>query len=270
MSTDLRPAAVAGTFYPAHPTRLQDEVDALMRAASVAPCDEGRPPKALIVPHAGYVYSGPIAARAYVRLVPFADHITRVVIAGPAHRLHFQGVALPEASAFETPLGVVPVDAEAAAQIPGVPRLAAAHAREHALEVQLPFLIRVLPRFTVVPLVVGDAGGSLVAAVLEALWGGPETLIVVSSDLSHYLPYEEARRADGETADRITALTDQPIRHDQACGATPVNGLLACARRRGMSVERIDVRSSGDTAGSREEVVGYGAFAFYEEGSHGD
>lgn len=236
MPSDLRPAAVAGSFYPAEPHRLQPEVDELLRAAAAGRPTTSRPPKALIVPHAGYMYSGPIAASAYARLIPYADRIQRVVLVGPSHRVYFAGVALPEASAFETPLGVVSVDTEATALIADVPRLAAPHAREHALEVQLPFLQRVLSRFAIVPLLAGEAAGEMVAAVLDALWGGPETLIVISSDLSHYLPYETARRLDADTADRIVNLTETPLRHDQACGATPVNGLLICARRLGMRV----------------------------------
>lgn len=265
MPLELRPAAVAGSFYPASRQRLLAEVDELLRDAAAAPAvPTPRPPKALIVPHAGYRYSGPVAARAYVRLLPFAERVRRVVLIGPSHRVYFQGLALPEATAFDTPLGAVPVDAEAA-RAAGVPRIAAAHAQEHSLEVELPFLVRVLPRFALVPLVAGEASGEEVAAVLDTLWGGPETLVVVSSDLSHYLPYERARRVDATTAERILALTETPLHHDQACGATPVNGLLICARERRLRVEQIDLRNSGDTAGSCEQVVGYGAFAFYEE-----
>lgn len=264
MISELRPAAVAGTFYPAAPRLLRTEVDALLAAAPVA-ADPHVAPKALIVPHAGYRYSGPIAATAYARLRPFANQYRRVVIAGPSHRAYFQGVALPEAAAFETPFGTVPVDTEAAAQIPGALRLEAAHAREHALEVQLPFLSRVLSRFAIVPIVAGDAKGGDVAQVLDALWGGPETLIVVSSDLSHYLPYDEAKRIDEGTAQQIDTLSPLPLHHDQACGATPVNGLLIVARRRGLRVERLDVRNSGDTSGARDQVVGYASFALYEE-----
>lgn len=261
-SLDHRPAAVAGTFYPAVPRHLEGEVDELLRHAGAPP---GRPPKALIVPHAGYRYSGPVAASAYACLRPWAERIHRVVLAGPAHRAYFVGLALPEASVFETPLGPVEVDEEALARIPGVARSARAHAREHSLEVQLPFLMRVLPRFKIVPLVVGDAGGEEVAAVFDALWGGPETLIVVSSDLSHYLPYDVGRRRDEATARHIVELVPAPVDHEEACGATPVNGLIVSARRRGLAPALLDLRSSGDTAGDRAEVVGYGAFAFYEE-----
>lgn len=264
MTIALRPAAVAGTFYPASPPELLADVDALLRGAARPALR--RPPKALIVPHAGYPYSGPIAAGAYARLEPFAAGYRRVVLIGPSHRVYFTGLALPEAGAFATPLGPVEVDAEAvrvARDLAGVPVSAPAHAREHALEVQLPFLMRVLPRFTIVPLVAGEASAEEVAAVLDVLWGGPETLIVVSSDLSHYLPYDDARRLDAATAEEILSLG--PLRHEQACGATPVNGLLAVARRRSLSPVLVDLRSSGDTAGSHDQVVGYGAFAFYED-----
>ncbi|MFT3764541.1 MAG: AmmeMemoRadiSam system protein B [Minicystis sp.] len=266
MPTDLRPAAVAGTFYPASPRDLGARVDALLHeaAASARPAAL-RQPKALIVPHAGYEYSGPVAASAYARLLPFADRIHRVVLLGPSHRVYLSGLALPEAAAFATPLGAVPLDAGAAALVPGVPRIARPHAREHALEVELPFLVRVLPRFSLVPIVVGDAEPEEVAAVLDALWDGPETLIVISSDLSHYLPYAEARRVDQETANRIAALSEVPLHHEQACGATPVNGLILAARRRGLQPELLDLRSSGDTEGMRDQVVGYAAFAFHED-----
>ena len=263
MDPEVRPAAVSGTFYDASPQRLRAEVEALLHAA--APSSTGPAPKALIVPHAGVRYSGPVAASAYARLAPFASRYRRVVLLGPSHRAYFHGLALPVASAFETPLGVVPVDVDALARIPGVPRLEAPHAREHSLEVQLPFLVCALGAFAIVPLVVGEARGDDVAEVIEALWGGPETLIVVSSDLSHYLPYAEAKRVDGETARRIEALSEPPILHDEACGATPVNGMMIVARRRALRVTRLDLRNSGDTAGGRDGVVGYGAFALSEE-----
>jgi len=260
----VRPAAVAGTFYPGTPSRLQKEVDDLLDHAKVG---SDPAPKALIVPHAGYIYSGPIAARAYARLRPAADRITRVVLLGPAHRAYVDGLALPEANVFDTPLGPVEIDAEPAAALPGVVRSAIAHAREHSLEVQLPFLQRILRRFRLIPFAVGDARPEIVANVIEALWGGPETAVLVSSDLSHYLPYDVGREIDQETADRIVGLSPHLIDHDHACGATPINGLLAVARRRHLRAELIDRRSSGDTAGDKSAVVGYGAFAFHEEGA---
>lgn len=263
----VRPAAVAGMFYPASPIDLRADVDALLGAAS-APA--ARAPKALIVPHAGYVYSGPVAANAYAAIRSLAGKIRRVVLLGPSHRVYFTGMALPEADAFETPLGDVPLDQAALDLIPWVPRIEDAHLKEHSLEVQLPFLIRALGDFSLVPLCVGEAEPEEVARVIEALWGGPETLIVVSSDLSHYLPYQVARSTDQRTAAAIVGLGPRPIHHEQACGATPVNGLLLVARRRGLRAELLDLRSSGDTAGGRSEVVGYGAFVFHarEELSH--
>ncbi len=259
----IRPAAVAGSFYPGSPAMLAKTVRVCLDAAAAG---RGPAPKALIVPHAGYVYSGPIAAAAYARLVPLRSTIRRVVLLGPAHRAYVRGVAAPSVEAFVTPLGEVPVDREAIASLRDLPQVVvddAAHAHEHSLEVQLPFLETVLDEFRVVPLAVGQVGSGEVAQVIDRLWGGPETLIVVSSDLSHYHRYDEARAIDRASADAILSL--QPtLDHDQACGATPVNALLACARRRGLSVELLDLRNSGDTAGDRSRVVGYSAFAFSE------
>jgi AmmeMemoRadiSam system protein B len=264
----VRASAVAGLFYPGEKGVLRDQVDALLRDA--APPGDPRTPKALIVPHAGYRYSGPVAASAYATLLPARDRIRRVVLVGPSHRVYFVGLALPGASAFDTPLGPVPVDPQASALLPSLGASARAHADEHSLEVQIPFLQRVLSDFSIIPLLAGEATGPDVAAVLEALWGGPETAILVSSDLSHYLPYPDARAVDAATARRITHLDPAPVRHDEACGATPINGLSVVARRRGLAPLLLDLRSSGDTAGGRAQVVGYGAFAFYEETPHGD
>jgi AmmeMemoRadiSam system protein B len=262
---DVRPAAVAGTFYPASPHHLLKAVDDLLARAK-APASSA-PPKALIVPHAGYVYSGPVAASAYAAIEPHASRFTRVVLLGPAHREYVRGLALPEATAFETPLGVVEIEPRPAQDLPGVVRSDRVHAREHSLEVELPFLVRVLHRFRVVPLAVGEAEGDEVARVIEALWGGPETLVVVSSDLSHYLPYDAGRALDEATTERILGLGPAAVLHEQACGATPINGLLAVAKQRNLRPALLDLASSGDTAGDRGSVVGYGAFAFYEEGA---
>jgi AmmeMemoRadiSam system protein B len=221
-----------------------------------APC-----PKALIVPHAGYVYSGPIAASAFARVQPFADRITRVVLIGPAHRVFIEGLVSPGASRLRTPLGELVVDEAALAEL-GLPANPTAHAREHSLEVELPFLQRVTPNAKLVPLAGTRAKPELVGAALDKLWGGPETLIVISSDLSHYLPYAEGRSIDEQTCARI--LASQPVEGERACGSIGINGLLWLARRKGLRVELIDLRSSGDTAGSRDEVVGYAAFALYE------
>jgi AmmeMemoRadiSam system protein B len=260
----VRPAAVAGSFYPGDPSALAAEVTSHVAAARA---DAGpKPPKAIIAPHAGYMYSGPIAGSAYARIAPLAGSIRRVVLAGPAHRVYVPGVAIPAAGEFATPLGAVPLDAEAigiARAFPFVEVSDRAHALEHSLEVHLPFLQSVLSDFRLVPLVVGDAKPQEMAALFEALWGGAETLIVVSSDLSHYLPYEAARRRDGGTARAILGLEGTLVPED-ACGAAPINGLLALAQRRGLEAELLDLRNSGDTAGSRDRVVGYGAFAFHE------
>lgn len=265
----VRPPAVAGLFYPEAPEDLDAEVGRLLAGAKSPKKHPERPggaPKALIVPHAGYMYSGPIAATAY-GLLKNARHVTRVVLLGPVHRVPVRGLALPEAEAFATPLGTVPVDAAGASALRSLPQVCvsgAAHAPEHSLEVQLPFLQRVLGAFSLLPLAVGDATPEEVAACLERVWGGPETLIVVSSDLSHYLPYDVARRVDRNTAEAICSFKHGAIGHEHACGATAVWGLLLVAERRGLRVEMLDLRNSGDTEGDRTRVVGYGAFAFRE------
>lgn len=262
----VRPPAVAGTFYPAHPPELQTTIAGL---CGLAPADpEGLPSlKALIVPHAGYRYSGAVAGTAYARLARVRDRIRRVVLLGPVHRVAVRGLALPGVDAMSTPLGTIPLDSEAIETLVDLPQVVtspAAHAQEHSLEVHLPFLQETLADgFRIVPLAVGDANPAEVAEVLDHLWGGPETLIVVSSDLSHYLPYPVAVREDRATADDILAL-DPGIDHAHACGATPVNGLLAAARAHGLQAELLDLRNSGDTAGDKSRVVGYASFAFRE------
>lgn len=257
-----RPAAVAGSFYSGSTTTLGGQVSAMLAAAG----GFSGTPKALIVPHAGFVYSGPIAASAYAALKKSAATIRRVLIFGPAHRVWVAGLAVPAASAFATPFGSVPVDQEAIAAVMQLHQVTIdemAHAQEHSIEVQLPFLQTVLTDFAIAPFVVGGATPAEVAEVMDVLWGGPETLIVVSSDLSHYLPYDDARQIDRATADSI--LQTRPLsRHEQACGATPINGLLLVARHRNLAPALLDLRNSGDTAGDRNRVVGYGAFAFLE------
>jgi len=263
MNIHIRPPAVAGMFYPAAANILSEMVDNMLAQTHSATDIQ---PKALIAPHAGYIYSGPVAASAYALLRKWKKQIARVVVLGPVHRVPVRGLALPEADFFSTPLGEIPLDQkamEAANCLSQVVSSPAAHASEHSLEVHLPFLQRVLGDFSLVPLAVGDAAPGDVAEVLGVLWGGDETLIVISSDLSHYLPYEQARETDRRTADAI--LQGQwPIHHHQACGATPINGLLAGAGRRHLMPQLLDLRNSGDTAGDRQQVVGYGAFAFTE------
>lgn len=265
-STSVRPPAVAGLFYPGANRELaQNLAEMLGAAAHDAP--ERAAPKAIIAPHAGYIYSGPVAASVYALLAPARRRISRVVLLGPTHRVAVRGLALPGCRAFATPLGSVPLDAEAIAALQELPQVsvsAHAHEMEHSLEVQVPFLQAVLEKFTLVPLAVGLADACEVAEALELAWGGPETLVVVSSDLSHYLSYADAQAVDRATAQSILSLATD-LSHEQACGATPVTGLAEVARRRGLRPELVDLRNSGDTAGDRGRVVGYGAFAFYED-----
>jgi AmmeMemoRadiSam system protein B/AmmeMemoRadiSam system protein A len=259
----VRPAAVAGSFYPADSAQLAQVVRELLSA--VHPAVTAAPPKALIVPHAGYIYSGAVAAQAYARLRPAAERIKRVVLLGPVHRVPVRGLALPGVLGFATPLGQVALDIAGMAAIADLPQVCvsdAAHALEHSLEVQLPFLQAVLGEFQLVPLAVGDASTAEVAQVLARLWGGEETLIVISSDLSHFLPYGQAQQIDGETVRQILARRPQ-LNHQQACGATPVNGLLAFAAEHGLQAELVDQCNSGDSAGDKSRVVGYASIAFY-------
>lgn len=269
-SISVRPAAVAGMFYPADPRVLAREVDLLVGQAPRPALDPLRI-KAVAVPHAGYVYSGETAGCAYALIAQRRGAIRRVVLLGPTHRVAVAGLALPDAGSFDSPLGPIPLDGElvaAALALPQVVVSKAAHAAEHSLEVQLPFLQRVLDRFSLLPLAVGRASAAEVAQVLDTLWGGPETLIVISTDLSHFHAYEDAVRIDSSTVQDVLALRTS-IDHAHACGATPLNGLLLCARQRGLTPHLIDVRNSGDTAGDKSRVVGYGAFAFTEQPSHG-
>ncbi|MDE2440187.1 MAG: AmmeMemoRadiSam system protein B [Betaproteobacteria bacterium] len=262
-----RPAAVAGTFYPGDSRTLTLTLDQLL--SDVEP-ETSLHPKALIVPHAGYAYSGSTAARAYATLAPRANEIRRVILLGPTHRVAVNGMALPEVEAFSTPLGSIRLDAQAIASIADLPQIIfsdSVHADEHSLEVHLPFLQRVLDSFTLVPLAVGHTGPEAVAEVLNLLWGGPETLIVVSSDLSHFLPYATAQRVDSNTCRHILQL-DTHIHPEQACGAFPVNGLLLAANRRGLTPTLLGLCNSGDTAGDRNRVVGYAAFSFEEDSRH--
>ena len=259
-----RPAAVAGSFYPGEPAALAAEISAYLDAARAGP-GAGRPPKAIIAPHAGYMYSGPIAAAVYASLAPLRGVVERVVLAGPAHRVYVPGVAIPSTSHFDSPLGPVRLDAGALARLRALPFVEVndrAHAQEHSLEVHLPFLQSVLADFSLVPVLVGDAGPEQVAQLYDALWGGTETLIVVSSDLSHYLPYDAACRRDRDTAQAILGL-EATLVPEEACGAAPINGLLRAARAKNLSPRLVDLRNSGDTSGSRDRVVGYGAFAFH-------
>jgi AmmeMemoRadiSam system protein B len=257
--TTVRNPAVAGPFYPADAAGLTAAVTTLLGETvgqgSVAP-------KALIVPHAGYIYSGPVAASAYACLIPHRERYRRVVLLGPCHRVPLRGMALSSAEVFRTPLGDVEIDQEvvSALQVHGLQISDRSHEYEHSLEVHLPFLQQVLSDFTLVPVVVGDASAGEVASLLQALWGGDETLIVISSDLSHYLGYDEATTRDAATCNQIEHL-ETNIDHEQACGATPIRGLLRVAKVKGLMVKTLDLRNSGDIAGDRSFVVGYGAWA---------
>ena len=261
----VRPAAVAGSFYPADPQSLRRAIAAHLATVRADTAGRGCP-KIVLAPHAGYVYSGSVAALAYAPLARWREHIRRVVLLGPVHRVPVRGLAAPTAAAFETPLGQVRLDTAALAalrDLPQVVRTDRPHAAEHSLEVQLPFLQTVLgDGFTLVPLAVGDATPAEVAEVIERLWGGDETLIVISSDLSHYLPYAQAQAADRATAQRIVALATDLV-GEEACGAAPLNGALLAARRHRLEARLLGLRNSADIpAGDRRRVVGYGAVAF--------
>ncbi|MDD5030889.1 MAG: AmmeMemoRadiSam system protein B [Rhodoferax sp.] len=261
----VRPPAVAGSFYPRQADALSHEVRTLLALARADnPGPPGALPKAVIVPHAGYVYSGSTAALAYQQLAAGRDQIRRVVLLGPVHRVAVRGLALSGVDAFDTPLGRVAIDAAGVAAVAGLPQVvvsAAAHAQEHSLEVQLPFLQTVLDHFTLLPLAVGDATPAQVAQVLDVLWGGPETVIVISSDLSHFLPYADAVALDRDSVRTMLAL-NPTLNHQQACGGTPVNGLLLAARQHHLQPSLLGLCNSGDTAGDKQRVVGYAALAF--------
>lgn len=264
----VRQPAVAGSFYPGQAAALAHEVSTLLAEVPSHIGSAGPVPKALIVPHAGYIYSGATAALAYARLAPARHSIRRVVLLGPAHRVPVRGLALPDDDALATPLGQVAVDRAALAQLaqlPQVVRSRSVHAHEHALEVQLPFLQTVLDDFQLVPLVVGHASAEDVAEVLERLWGGPETLLVISSDLSHFLPYRAAQQTDSQTLQAILRL-EGTLSQQQACGGTAINGLLLAARHHGLQPRLLGMCNSGDTAGDVARVVGYAAVAFLEMG----
>ena len=258
----IRQPAFSGSFYPAEPVELRQALTTYVTQVKSRPKFV---PKALIVPHAGYIYSGRIAASAYALLESLADSIHRVVLLGPSHRVALRGLATSSASAFHTPLGDVVVEQKAVTTLADFLQVTindGAHHLEHSLEVQLPFLQAVLKDFEIVPLVVGETAPQAVAEVLDCLWGGPETLIVVSSDLSHYLSYAQAQQKDAQTTAAIAALDEDKLDKPGACGFFSVCGLLMVARSHQLKVRVLDVRNSGDTAGDKTRVVGYGAYAF--------
>src|SRR4051812_16071408 len=264
----IRTAAVAGMFYPGDAQSLSAELEELLGGVEQREPRLGFP-KALVVPHAGYIYSGSVAARAYDELAAARGIVSRVVMLGPVHRVAVRGLAIPTDEAFATPLGTIPIDRAALEAVRDLPQVVAsdsAHLQEHALEVQLPFLQRQLGSFALAPFAVGDASVQEVAQVIDRLWGGPETLIVISTDLSHYHSYAEARQIDRSTVTRIARFATD-LDHDEACGATPLNGFLALAQDRKLSIRLLAACNSGDTAGGKGQVVGYSAFAAHEPGT---
>jgi AmmeMemoRadiSam system protein B len=262
--SSIRPAAVAGLFYPNDAAELRETVIHLLGEAGPQVAAHA-PPKALIVPHAGYAYSGMVAASAYRRLRESCASVRNVVLIGPSHRVPMRGLAMPSVDAFETPLGAIPIDRNARQRLRelGLAGISdAAHAAEHSLEVQLPFLQVVLREFELLPIATGLALPAQVARALEAVWNGPSTLIVISSDLSHYHTSAEARQLDDRTQATILARRSD-LSDEQACGACGINGLLEVARRKALAVELLDQRNSGDTAGDRSRVVGYGSYSLH-------
>ncbi|MFO8024601.1 AmmeMemoRadiSam system protein B [Thiohalophilus sp.] len=262
MNTQIRQPAVAGMFYPADAVRLRPMLDEFLQQAGQQIDTDQPVPRAIIVPHAGYIYSGSVAASAYARLRPAHARYKRVLLLGPSHRVPLRGLATSSATHFLTPLGQIPLDRASLEQLetlPQVTRLDQAHAMEHSLEVQLPFLQSVLDDFVLVPLVVGDADPQEVSEIIDQFWD-EQTLIVISSDLSHYHDYATAQQLDTATSRAIEALRPETIGYDDACGRNPVNGLLQFARAHGLRASTVDLRNSGDTAGPRDQVVGYGAY----------
>lgn len=262
---DVRFPAVAGAFYPGDSTTLHNQIQGFLKEALTC---EGMIPKAIIAPHAGYVYSGPVAASAYKTLLPYADQIKKVVLLGPSHRVYLYGLAVSTARAYATPLGEVLLNSEITKDLTSeydfVRYMDEAHAMEHSLEVQIPFLQETLENFTLIPLVVGEASSDQITEVIQKLWGGSETLIVISTDLSHFLDYSSAQKMDAKTANAIENFDDRALHDDSACGRYPVKGLLKAAHQKKMKIKRVDLRNSGDTAGGQDRVVGYGSWILYE------
>lgn len=260
---DIRLPAVAGVFYPSDAAVLREDITRYLNAVPDLPAER---PKAIVSPHAGFMYSGPVAAFAYAAVRPYAPDIRRVVLLAPAHRFPFRGLAVPSVDIFRTPAGDVRIDTaliEKLLENDTVNVLDVAFDNEHAIEVQLPFLQQVMADFSLAPILVGDAQDEDVAGVVDAIWGGEETLVVISSDLSHYLDYESARQRDDRTRMAIEGMAPEQLSSHDACGFLPLRGLLKVARRKGLRMETLDMRNSGDTAGSREQVVGYGSYAAY-------
>ncbi len=261
---NIRNPAVAGSFYPGTTEELNSSIQAYLDDAQTQSIQSK--PRAMIVPHAGYIYSGPIAASAYSQLIPFAKQISKVVLLGPSHRVPLLGIATSSLDSFQTPLGNIPLDKpliRKLEQLPFVQTHDDAHREEHSLEVQLPFLQKVLAEFTLVPLVIGQVDDHQVSDLIEYLWQEENTLFLISSDLSHYLDYERARECDQATSEAIAALTPQKIHYEQACGRSAIAGMLLSAKKHHLNVQMLDLRNSGDTAGTKDRVVGYGSWAFF-------
>jgi len=257
-----RPPAVAGMFYPADTTTLKHDIHSYLDQAATPRVQ----PKAIVVPHAGYIYSGPVAASAYSHIIPIKHKIKRVVLLGPSHRVAFKGLAVPESDTFNTPLGDIAIDQTLIQTLSDLPQVITsdrAHQDEHSLEVQLPFLQEILGDFTLIPLVVGDAEQEEVAEVINALWGDEHTLIVISTDLSHYHEYHQAKQLDRATSDAIENLKPELIGYEDACGRNGLKGMMTIAQKKHLTAEIIDLRNSGDTAGDKSRVVGYGAYVFH-------
>ena len=265
VESKTRSPCVAGLFYPSDETRLQFQLRQYFDDAAQQGLGDGYRPRALIAPHAGLIYSGPIAANAYHSVLSRAKDIHRVVVLGPSHQIAFDGAACPSHSLFATPIGEIPVDTQEIARLQAQGLITindAAHAREHSIEVQLPFLQFILPKFTLLPIVVGHCDPLPIAAIIENYWRADDTLVVVSSDLSHYLDYYDAKKIDRDTSSSIEACRWQDIGPHQACGCYPLRGLLQLAREENCKATCIDLRNSGDTAGEKSRVVGYGAYVF--------
>lgn len=258
----IRQPAVAGSFYPDDPEQLKAMLKHYLDEVAL-PDKSFKAPKAIIVPHAGYIYSGSVAATVYARLKQASDTISRVVLIGPSHRVGFNGMAVSHAEQFATPLGNISIDTvgiEKLTRLPFVQYIDQAHAEEHSLEVQLPFLQLVLDKFTLLPIIAGEATSKQVCQVLEQVWGGTETLIVISSDLSHFHDYATAQRLDKKTSEFIQSLQYEKLDYDSACGRVPISGLLAYAEKYHLQVNKVDLKNSGDTAGDKKRVVGYGSY----------
>lgn len=272
-----RKAAVAGLFYPESPRDLANQVDYYLDKAKPAADAqiknnlkfESPQPKALIVPHAGYIYSAVTAAKAYLTLINYTNDIKRVVLIGPAHRFYFKGIALSSASHFCTPLGDIPTDLDLHSLLlrdPNVQIMDNAHAEEHSLEVQLPFLQTLLGDFAIIPIIIGDAAIEDVRNIIEATWGGRETLIIISSDLSHFEDYEETRSIDKHTRNAIESLNEELIQKHQACGSIGVKSMIRAALVHRLNVDTLHMCNSGDNSSDKKRVVGYGSWAFTPKG----